>query len=192
METVLPENNHLKIRKITAYTELIFFDLTGYESQYSYKVHTAETETAFSFIVEKYKREIPYLKKWTPIEKDRERYEDIISQGLSFGVFIDDVFAGISLLEFSGWNNTLNIELIEVIPELRRKGIGKLMIMEIVRIAEEKKARTIRLETQNTNGDAIDFYKKQGFTFEGIDLSLYTNTDAENGEVAVFMKRRAL
>ena len=59
-------------------------------------------------------------------------------------------------------------------------------------LAEKGRAiglRTIVCETQNTNVPAIEFYRKVGFTVEGIDLSYYTNDDVLNGEVAVFMKR---
>ena len=48
--------------------------------------------------------------------------------------------------------------------------------------------RIVVCETQNTNVPAIDFYRRVGFEFEGVDLSFYTNDDALIGEVAVFMK----
>jgi hypothetical protein len=33
------------------------------------------------------------------------------------------------------------------------------------------------------------FYRSMGFTLDGIDLSLYSNDDYPDGEVAIFMKR---
>ena len=49
--------------------------------------------------------------------------------------------------------------------------------------------RAIFLETQTTNVPAIRFYRKVGFTLDGIELSLYSNDDWPDGEMALFMKR---
>ena len=51
--------------------------------------------------------------------------------------------------------------------------------------------RAVVCETQNTNVGAIRFYRRLGFTLDGVDVSHYTNHDMEpGGTVAVFMKRR--
>jgi ribosomal protein S18 acetylase RimI-like enzyme len=56
--------------------------------------------------------------------------------------------------------------------------------------AKRAGCRVVVCETQNTNVPAIDFYRKVGFEIGGIDLSYYSNEDVENGEVAIFMKRK--
>ena len=58
---------------------------------------------------------------------------------------------------------------------------------------EKAKAANLRIvtcETQNTNVPAIRFYRKLGFHMEALNLSLYTNEDYPDGEIALFMKRK--
>lgn len=50
--------------------------------------------------------------------------------------------------------------------------------------------RAISLETQSTNVPAIRFYRKCGYEVDCVVLSLYTNRDAEDGEVALIMKKK--
>ena len=63
------------------------------------------------------------------------------------------------------------------------------MLERIFRIAAALGVRAVRLEAQATNGDAIGFYRRHGYSIEGIDLSLYSNADLESQEVAVILKR---
>jgi ribosomal protein S18 acetylase RimI-like enzyme len=49
--------------------------------------------------------------------------------------------------------------------------------------------RVLVCETQSTNVPAIRFYRALGFVLEGLDLSLYSNHDYPDGEIAIFMKR---
>jgi len=80
--------------------------------------------------------------------------------------------------------------MIEIKNEFRHKGYGTKMIENIHTIARNSKVRAITLETQIANGIAIDFYEKNGFSIEGIDISLYSNEDAEKEEIALIMKKR--
>ena len=61
---------------------------------------------------------------------------------------------------------------------------------ELAVLARTAGLRALAVETQNTNVAAIHFYRSCGFTLEGIDLSYYTNTDLEDGEIAIFLKRK--
>jgi ribosomal protein S18 acetylase RimI-like enzyme len=56
--------------------------------------------------------------------------------------------------------------------------------------AREANLRIAYCETQNTNVPAIRFYRKLGFRMEALNLSLYTNEDYPDGEIALFMKRK--
>jgi ribosomal protein S18 acetylase RimI-like enzyme len=72
----------------------------------------------------------------------------------------------------------------------REQGVGKALIEEVCQAAKLKGYRVVGLEVQNTNMPAISFYRKVGFLIEAVDLSFYTNNDIEDGEVAIFMKRK--
>jgi ribosomal protein S18 acetylase RimI-like enzyme len=60
----------------------------------------------------------------------------------------------------------------------------------VAALAVEGGFRAMGLETQSTNVPAVSFYRALGFELDGIDLSFYANTDAVDGEVAFFMRRR--
>lgn len=54
-------------------------------------------------------------------------------------------------------------------------------------ITESEGFLEIVSETQSCNTRAIDFYIRQGFFVNGIDLSHYTNADMEKHEVRIEM-----
>ncbi|MCY9545163.1 GNAT family N-acetyltransferase, partial [Paenibacillus alvei] len=85
---------------------------------------------------------------------------------------------------------TVLIWELRVSSEYRRRNIGTALMNQVVEMARENGLRAIRLETQNYNVPAIKFYNQCGFMIEGIDLSFYTNTDVENGEVALFLTKK--
>jgi ribosomal protein S18 acetylase RimI-like enzyme len=55
--------------------------------------------------------------------------------------------------------------------------------------ARSQHLRLLACETQSTIVPAIRFYRALGFVLDGLDLSLYTNQDYPDGEIAIFMKR---
>lgn len=54
-------------------------------------------------------------------------------------------------------------------------------------MAKKEGFREIILETQSCNSKAVDFYIKNGFRVNGIDLSSYTNDDVDKREVRLEM-----
>ncbi|MDD5529437.1 MAG: GNAT family N-acetyltransferase [bacterium] len=62
---------------------------------------------------------------------------------------------------------------IRVQPEYRGKGIGKLLFNKAVEYTKEKNCKIIKIETQNNNVDACEFYSKQGCCLEGIHYGVY-------------------
>jgi ribosomal protein S18 acetylase RimI-like enzyme len=53
-----------------------------------------------------------------------------------------------------------------VIPEFRRKGLGRSILMEIVNIPELKEKMRIELDVQTDNDNALSLYQKSGFRKE--------------------------
>ena len=84
----------------------------------------------------------------------------------------------------------LNVWELHVHPQHRGAGIGRRLVDELAVRARAAGLRALAVETQNTNVAAVRFYRGVGFAIEGIDLSYYTNTDMEDGEVAIFLKRK--
>ena len=52
-----------------------------------------------------------------------------------------------------------------------------------IKLAKERGARMIVLETQSCNTKAIEFYLKRGYEFIGFDTTAYSNEDIEKNEV---------
>jgi len=79
-------------------------------------------------------------------------------------------FAGFSLIDLP--NNTYKLHKLYVLPEMHGKGIGKILINEVVNLAARKGGKTLQLNV-NRNNNAKDFYLKAGFTIkETVDLDI--------------------
>ncbi len=72
--------------------------------------------------------------------------------------------------------NEGHITNIAVDPELRRCGIGQLLLDKIISIAYEKEMIGITLECRMNNEAAQRLYTKNGFKPEGIRKNYYTDT----------------
>ena len=60
------------------------------------------------------------------------------------------------------WNGGTGVS-----PDYRNKGVGKLMMMETIRIYTEQNVQTATLEAISTNQPAIALYKKMGYHIKG-------------------------
>ncbi|WP_454190949.1 GNAT family N-acetyltransferase [Paenibacillus sp. Marseille-Q7038] len=160
----------------------------GYVTDSKYRVSKIETEAKTVIEIELVELENKLYKTYINSEEDYERYSKLASMGYSLGAYIGSGLVGVVIAEEMQWNNTLLIWHFQVAEDYRRKSIGKQLINELTSLAKANRIRAINLETQNTNVDAISFYRKCGFEIEGVDLSYYTNNDALDGEVAIFMK----
>ncbi len=153
-----------------------------------YSVERVETETEFSIAFHRRELAEPYEKRWPVSEQLLADYNRVLEQGLSFGAFDGGDLVGLAIAEREDWNGSLMVREFRVAESHRRRGIGRRLMDCITSHARRQGFRTVVCETQNTNVPAIDFYRRIGFEFEGVDLSFYTNDDTLVGEVAVFMK----
>lgn len=163
----------------------------GYISTAKYVVSKTETPETTAISLHLTALEQPYNKKGVTDETDVQRLQQVIPQGLSLGAFDGKQIMGLALAEAHHWNSSMWVWQFEVLEAYRRQGIGRQLMDTLAEKARQAGLRIIVCETQNTNVPAINFYRKVGFTVEGIDLSYYTNTDMDDFEVAVFMKRRS-
>lgn len=61
-----------------------------------------------------------------------------------------------------------------VAPGFRNRGVGRLLMNEIVDRAEEKKCRVIFLEVRESNTPALELYKSYGFNAAGQRKDYYS------------------
>ena len=115
----------------------------------------------------------------TPYKGDSEIY----------GAFIGGKEAGLIQFEYQEWCNSVRVWDIDVLPEFRRKGVGKALMEHCISRARELGARRVILETQTSNLKAISFYRSMGFHLAGMDTSNYHNDDIARNEVRLEMAR---
>lgn len=167
--------------------------MPGYTSTEKYLVTRTEAENGdhITFDLQRVALDTPYIKQWNHDEDaPLEHYADCVKAGTSLGAFDGAQLVGLAIAEVQTWNRTLCIWELGVAESHQRRGIGRDLMREAVKLAEQRSLRALVVETQNTNVPAIRFYWGIGFTFDGIDVSFYGNDDLDQGEVAIFMRRK--
>lgn len=128
-----------------------------------------------------------------PFEKTVEKnyvgrlFEDHVEEPRVFVAVHGDKRVGWIELGYAKWNNRMRIWEFLVNEEHRGKDLGTLLMRHAVKIAKEKGARMLVLETQTCNTNAIGFYQKFGFEVIGFDSAAYSNDDIEKKEVRLEM-----
>lgn len=179
----------MEIKKLTNFASDQLGEF-GYTTKYKYEVRRHQQDDNISIVLELVQLENDYIKTYQSEQDDIDRYEELLPLGYSYGAYENDELIGVIIGEPQMWNNTVLIWELHVSNEHRRRNIGTALMNQVVEMAKANGFRAIRLETQNYNVPAIKFYKQCGFMIEGIDLSFYTNTDVENGEVALFLTKK--
>jgi len=77
-----------------------------------------------------------------------------------------------------------HITTIAVAPQWRGNQIGEQLLLALIEIAKEKKAKEVILEVRPSNRVAIGLYEKHGFKAVGIIPGYYV----DNGEDAFLMR----
>ncbi len=183
----------LEIRPLTRLDRERLRELMGgYVTTQHYAVQKQEGDAATTITLTLQLLPQPYSKNyWDSLsEDDLGRYAAFLREGFSLGAYLNGDWVGVALAEAQPWNRVLNVWELHVHPRQRGAGIGRRLMDELADRARAAGLRALAVETQNTNVAAIRFYRSAGFAIEGIDLSYYTNTDMEDGEVAIFLKRK--
>jgi len=124
-----------------------------------------------------------------PLENKLEKnyqgklFEDHVEEPRVFAAMLGDRQIGWIELGYEKWNNRMRVWEFLVEEESRRKHIGIALMNHAVKIAKEKGARMLVLETQTNNAQAIEFYLEFGFDLIGFDTSSYSNEDIEKKEI---------
>jgi len=119
-------------------------------------------------------------------------YQDYFEDASAFCIHNSEDIFGYLEVDRETWNNRLRITQLLILDKFRRNGCGTLLINKAKEIAKKEKFREIILETQSCNYKAIEFYIKNGFIVNGIDLSCYSNDDVTKNEVRLEMIFRDL
>lgn len=161
---------------------------SGYVSDEEYEVVYTNIDDVIRFTLQRKTVETPYIKKFAFNQRSVDQYRAFFSHPYSFGAYDDDLLVGVAVSEPLSWNNSLRVHEFHVSEHYRGRGIGRLLMDQVIRAARAGSFRMIVCETQNKNGVAIKIYERLGFSLQGIDLTNYRNTDYPDGEIAVYMK----
>jgi ribosomal protein S18 acetylase RimI-like enzyme len=182
----------IDIKKLSQFTieNQMGLGRNGYISNGKYIVEKSESVEQTIISLRRVTLEKPYEQDWLHHTDDIERYQEMLPLGFSFGAYDGEELIGVAIVEPRDWNKTMWLWELHVSDRHREQGVGKALIEKVCQAAKLKGYRVVGLEVQNTNMPAINFYRKVGFLIEAVDLSFYTNNDIEDGEVAIFMKRK--
>jgi ribosomal protein S18 acetylase RimI-like enzyme len=124
-----------------------------------------------------------------PFEKTLDKnyhgrlFEDHIEEPRVFSAVCENKQVGWIELGYDRWNNRMRVWEFLVEEEFRKRGIGTLLMNHAVKVAKEKGARMLVLETQTNKDTAIKFYLNFGFKLIGLDIAAYSNEDIEKKEI---------
>lgn len=160
--------------------ELVF----RYRTEYYYDISAQEGENSFSFSLERRAFPAPVEKRFT----DR-LLEPWLEEPRLFAAVDSGGEVGYVELSHERWNNRMRVSNLWVAEDRRRAGVGAALMARAVEEACAARARALVLETQSCNDPAIRFYRKNGFSLIGFDLTAYSQTDVEKREVRLEFAR---
>ena len=165
--------------------------ITGYTAHERYEVSRTESDASTVFRLELIRLEAPFVKTADVIDNSAlKHYQAVAEQGMSLGVYEEDHLIALALAETNDWNHSLYVHEFRVADGYRGQGIGLALMAALVERCREAGLRVIVCETQNTNVPSIRFYRRAGFTLDGIEFTLYTDDAGSEDEIAIFMKRK--
>lgn len=110
-------------------------------------------------------------------------FEEHVEEPLVFVANVGEDPVGWLETGYEGWNNRMRVWQLLVEEERRGRGVGTRLMETAIKVAKERGARMLVLETQSCNVQAIAFYLRLGFDLIGFDSAHYSNEDVEKGEV---------
>lgn len=101
----------------------------------------------------------------------------------AFGLFDETTLVGFIEGYLETWNKSYRITQLYVDVHYRRRGWATQLMDRAQAVALASHARQIILETQNTNVNAMAFYRHYGFTLIGLNLNEYHHEKAHQEQV---------
>ena len=101
----------------------------------------------------------------------------------------DGSVVGLAAVVFELWNRRARLEHLYVDARARGMGVGRVLVEAAAERSRAAGMRCLWAETQTVNACAVDFYRHVGFTWCGLDASLYDPAEVDAGEVALFFTR---
>ena len=87
---------------------------------------------------------------------------------------------GENIIGFAGIIDTVDVmEITNIVvrKDMRNKGVGKLLLKNLIKLSKKNNKNTIYLEVNSNNTTAIKLYENNGFKKVGLRKKYYNNTD---------------
>lgn len=106
-----------------------------------------------------------------------EGYQNELSRDDSKAIIVENSktiigFAVLRLITSASESEILNIA---IKPEFQKRGIGTILLKEIIGFLKSKRIRSLWLEVRKTNFTAQNFYRRNRFILNGQRKNFYTN-----------------
>ncbi|MEO6874733.1 MAG: GNAT family N-acetyltransferase [Opitutaceae bacterium] len=162
----------------------------GYTSDEKYAVQRVVRGDGWTFTLNRVRLPQPYVKRYDHVNAETiSEFQRLVALGYSFGAYDSDHCVGLAIARREDWNKNYRVHELHAAQTHLRRGIGRGLVEALAANGRATGLRTLLCETQTTNVPAIDFYLQTGFQLEGLDLSLYRNTDYPDGEIMLSMKK---
>lgn len=163
---------------------------SGYTTTAVYRVSRAESDAATTFHLTLTPLPAPRQYRFPYSADELQHYTELARGPFALGAYDGQTWVGVALGEAHAWNLSLWVYEFHIAASHQRRGIGRQLMDALAERGRAAGLRVLICETQNTNIDAIRFYRRVGLTLDGVDISHYTNDDlGPEGTVALFMKR---
>lgn len=103
-----------------------------------------------------------------------EHYQHWLAEGSAHIWVVETAIGGSAIgylvaldLEGTGLSTKMEIKRIYLLHRFHRKGIGNLLMNEILTVARKKRVTALMLKVHEINQNAIDFYSRHGFRIVG-------------------------
>jgi ribosomal protein S18 acetylase RimI-like enzyme len=156
-----------------------------YTTNEHYKVHIYHTKNSWTA-----KLTLTRLPEPAQKRDEEQLFAEHVQEPRAFAAIYNGEQIGWIQLGYEKWNNRMRIWELLIKKEHRGKGIGTKLMQHAIKLAKERGARMLVLETQSCNTKAIQFYLKHGYDLIGFDTAAYSNQDIEKSEVRFEMGLR--
>ena len=133
-----------------------------------------------------YKLQEKNLRDFGPNIWRTEELEDSITNSIFEGYIFSSNKKINGFCFFKKIDDFIEIYSIFVVPEYRNKGVAKNFLDCCLEYCKKNKLKKIILDVNETNLNAIRFYKKHSFIFSGRRKNYYRNADSFNDSFTMF------
>lgn len=111
-------------------------------------------------------------------DPSREIVEEYVNRSECFIAEIEQQTIGVYVL-LPTRPETVELVNVAVIEDQQGRGVGKLLVLDAIKVAKTKGYKTIEIGTGNSSVEQLVFYQKCGFRIIGVDVDFFVRHYSE-------------